>query len=138
MTTKGFTLIEILIYMTLFSLLLGSAFLTAYSLIASSDQLSSQATTVEEGNFVLRKLDWALSDVADVVAITDTTLLIHKYYFAQKMLVLIKYNDASSSIMMQTDVDELVPITSNGVKVSDLIVQLSPTTITVSPGKTRL
>lgn len=61
MNNRGFTLIEVIIYITLFSLILGSAFVIAYQLIEGSSKLSTKSTVQAEGNFVLRKLNWALT-----------------------------------------------------------------------------
>ncbi len=61
--TKGFTLIEVIVYVALFSILIGSAFAVTYQLFDSSNKLNSKNTTQEEANFVLRKLDWALSGI---------------------------------------------------------------------------
>lgn len=60
---KGFTLIEVIIYIGLFSLLLGTAFVSVYQLIDSSAKLSVKSTTEEEGSFAMRKLNWALSSI---------------------------------------------------------------------------
>lgn len=60
---KGFTLIEVIIYIALFSLLMGSAFVTAYQLIDGSGKLSAKNTVQEEGNFVMRKFNWALTGI---------------------------------------------------------------------------
>jgi prepilin-type N-terminal cleavage/methylation domain-containing protein len=60
---KGFTLIETLIYIALFSLLMGSAFIATYQLIDGSGKISAKNTIQNEGNFVVRKLSWALTGV---------------------------------------------------------------------------
>ncbi|KKT00617.1 MAG: hypothetical protein UW07_C0021G0005 [Candidatus Nomurabacteria bacterium GW2011_GWF2_43_8] len=72
--SKGFTLIEVIIYIALFSLLMGTALITAYQLIDGSRDLSAKNTTQEEGNFVLRKINWALTGVDPSLGTTpDTT-----------------------------------------------------------------
>ena len=60
---KGFTLIEVLIYIVLFSILMGGGFVVAHQLIDNSRKLSTKDTTQEEGNFVMQKFDWALTGV---------------------------------------------------------------------------
>ncbi len=79
---QGFTLIEVMIYIALFSLLIGTAFTAAYQLIDGSGKLSTKNTTQEEGNFVMRKLDWALTGVQTITTPssgTSTTLRVTKY-----------------------------------------------------------
>ncbi len=59
----GFTLIEVIIYIGLFSLLLGTAFVACFQLIDGSGKLSTKNTTQEEGNFVMKKFNWALTSI---------------------------------------------------------------------------
>lgn len=63
MTKKrtGFTLIETVIYIALFSILMTSGFSATYQIIENADLLNKTTRVVEEGNFVLRKISWALS-----------------------------------------------------------------------------
>ncbi len=63
---KGFTLIETLIYIGLFTLLIGAGFSTAYSLIQSGESLNNKTITNSELDFVLRKIDWALSNLRTI------------------------------------------------------------------------
>ena len=58
---KGFTLIEAIVYLALFSLLMGGAVITSYDLFESSGRGGAHATLQEEGNFLLAKISWALS-----------------------------------------------------------------------------
>ncbi|OGI68550.1 hypothetical protein A2738_01575 [Candidatus Nomurabacteria bacterium RIFCSPHIGHO2_01_FULL_42_15] len=60
---SGFTLIEVIIYIALFSLLLGTAFVAAYQLIDGSVRLGTKNTIQDEGNFIMRKINWALTGV---------------------------------------------------------------------------
>ena len=59
--TRGFTLIEVVIYIALFSLLLGTAFITAYQLIYNGNDLDNTSVTLSEGNFILRKINWVFT-----------------------------------------------------------------------------
>lgn len=65
---QGFTLLEVLVYMALLGLLMAGAITTSYQLVQSSSSLSAKNTSGEEGNFVLRKLDWALSGAEALTA----------------------------------------------------------------------
>ena len=58
MNNRGLTLIEVVIYVALFSLLLGTAFVTAYQLILSGDELDDTIVILSEGNFIQRKINW--------------------------------------------------------------------------------
>lgn len=63
---RGFTLIETLIYIALLAFLLTSAVLTSYTLATNSDKLNVNTTTHDEGNFALRKMDWALGSLKTI------------------------------------------------------------------------
>lgn len=58
---RGFTLIEVIIYIALFSIIITGAFSTAYGLLDGSDKAMRKTEILEEGNFVLRKLSFALT-----------------------------------------------------------------------------
>ncbi|TSC82286.1 MAG: hypothetical protein G01um101420_450 [Parcubacteria group bacterium Gr01-1014_20] len=73
---QGYTLIEIIIYMALFSFVIGGFLLTTYSIIESSGHLQSRAIIDEEGTFLLRKIDWALNGATQVVIPCTNTLTI--------------------------------------------------------------
>jgi prepilin-type N-terminal cleavage/methylation domain-containing protein len=66
---KGFTLIETIVYMALLGLIMTGALVSTYELISSSQKSSGKATVQEEGTFVERKFEWALSDLASAPAV---------------------------------------------------------------------
>lgn len=70
---QAFTLIEMVIYIALFSLMMTGVLLSAYQLIAGSGMTEVSVTTQEEGNFVLRKISWALTGTSSVAQITTPT-----------------------------------------------------------------
>lgn len=61
---RGFTLIEAIIYIALLGLIMSGAVVVSYQLLTNSQGLDVKNAAGEEGNFTLRKLDWALSNVA--------------------------------------------------------------------------
>jgi type II secretory pathway pseudopilin PulG len=67
--TRGFTLIETIIYVVLFSIIMVGGFVTAFELMQSSGQLGAKHVTQEETNFLLRKIDWALSGTTTAVTV---------------------------------------------------------------------
>jgi len=68
--SRGFTLIEAIIYIALLSFIMTGAVVTSYQLAASSTKLSVDTSTQEEGDFVLRKIDWALNGTSTAASIT--------------------------------------------------------------------
>jgi len=57
----GFTLIEVLIYLALFAVIIGGAFSAAYGIVESSGRNQTKAMLQEEGDFLIAKINWALS-----------------------------------------------------------------------------
>jgi type II secretory pathway pseudopilin PulG len=68
--SRGFTLIEALIYIALLGLIMTGAVATSYQLAESEASLASDHRVQEEGNFVINKLQWALSGAQTVSAPT--------------------------------------------------------------------
>ncbi len=67
---RGFTLIEAIIYIALLSVLMAGVLLATYSIFQTSGSLSSKTIVQEEGNFVLRKIDWALTGTSSLSLVT--------------------------------------------------------------------
>jgi type II secretory pathway component PulJ len=63
---NGFTLFETLIYIALFTFIMGGAILSAYQIFEGSAQIQRMAQTEVELNFLLRKIDWALNGATSV------------------------------------------------------------------------
>lgn len=60
----GFTLIETIIYIALFGFIMTGVIVGAYDLISSTQGSAGKTTVQEEGTFVGRKFEWALSDMS--------------------------------------------------------------------------
>jgi len=74
---KGITLIETLVYVALFMLLIGAGMISAFYLIDSSERNKSDLSVTTESQFLLRKIDWALTG-ADSVSVSGVVLTTNK------------------------------------------------------------
>ena len=119
---KGFTLIEVIIYIALFSLLMGSAFITAYQLIDGSNNLSSKNTTEEEGNFVMRKINWALTSAESFTISGGDEVQINRY--SNPTTVEIKLE--TGAILLKRNSVLFVALTTDNVDVTALQFDLIP------------
>jgi len=63
---KGFTLIETIIYMALLAFIMGAGITAAYYLIDSSAKGKSDTNTIAEAEFLMRKIDWAMTGAESV------------------------------------------------------------------------
>lgn len=78
---RGFTIIELLVYLGLFALLLGGVATGAFSVIESSGRTQARAMLQQEGNFLVGKINWALAGASQVTApiTTGSQLSVTKY-----------------------------------------------------------
>src|SRR3989344_1509100 len=61
---EGFTLIEVMIYLALFTLLLGAGIVSAFYIIDAAERNKYEDSANAEAQFLLRKIDWALTGVS--------------------------------------------------------------------------
>ncbi|KKR70308.1 MAG: hypothetical protein UU13_C0008G0004 [Candidatus Nomurabacteria bacterium GW2011_GWB1_40_7] len=123
---KGFTLIEVIIYTALFSLLIGTAFVSAFQLIDGSGKLSAKTVTEAEGNFVLRKINWALTGVKTITTPSIGTahnLVVTKYDNNQIDIQLV---GTKIEIRESDNGNAFIPITTDNVEVSSLDFEYIP------------
>lgn len=70
----GFTLIEALVYLALFGILMSGAIIAAYNLFESGARNSAKIIIQSEGDFLLSKVNWALSGISSINApLVNTT-----------------------------------------------------------------
>ena len=70
---KGFTLIEVVIYLALFSIIIGGGMVAVYGIIQSTDAGNNQIILQEEANFILRKIDWTLTGAISITTPANPT-----------------------------------------------------------------
>ncbi len=122
MNDRGFTLIETVIYIALLSLLLSGTLLAAYGLLSGADRVNANTTVADEGTFVLRKIEWALSSIKSIdtpLAGTSTTLTVHKTGYARNPIT-IRWNAARSSVEIAEGAGNALSLTTGNVLVTKL------------------
>ena len=75
----GFTLIETLVYLALFSFLMTGIIVVVYSIFESSDRNQTKIMVQEEGNFLVAKISWALSAIKGFNVNGPTELSVEKW-----------------------------------------------------------
>jgi Tfp pilus assembly protein PilE len=95
---KGFTLIEVLIYSALIAFTLSMVLVPVYQIMQSSSSLGAKNATEAEANFLLRKIEWALSSVSAInfpaAGSSSSTLSINRINFPQNPVVFSSGNDS--------------------------------------------
>ena len=126
---SGFTLIEVIIYIALLSIIMYGALVTSFQLLEGSDALEVRATVQEEGNFVLRKIDWALAnmDSNNLPSIGGTncnqSIMIHKINYTDTVEFYLKTIGNQKYIYIKEGVKDL-PLTTENVAPSCLKFQM--------------
>ena len=72
-TYRGFTLIEAIVYLALFSILMGGGVVAAYNLFEAATHGGTRVMLQEESDFLMGKIEWTLSGVQAVTAPTAGT-----------------------------------------------------------------
>src|SRR4051812_3687096 len=65
---RGFTLIETLVYLALFTLIIGGFGSASYMLFETNDRNQTKAMLQEEKDFLIGKIEWELSGAKTVTA----------------------------------------------------------------------
>jgi hypothetical protein len=120
--TSGFALIDIVIYIALFAVLIGGVSISAYNLFISTNQNHTSTLLLEEGNFLLAKISWAISQ-ADTITIplpnaSSTLLLITPHDLSLGNSILIQVQNKNMTLRRQN----VTSILSNSnVEVSNIV-----------------
>jgi prepilin-type N-terminal cleavage/methylation domain-containing protein len=122
---KGLTLIEVIIYIALFGILMTGVLTTAWQLLDGSSKLNTKTTIQNEGSFVLRKLDWALTglDVTKTLpngtGTCSQTLTVHKTDSVfEPTGIIIQLNSVTNALEIKEGSASAKPITTTNVTVS--------------------
>ncbi len=67
----GFTLLETLLYIALLSFFLASLVGITYQSLDSAGQIGRKIAIQQEANFILRKMDWAITGASDITGTAD-------------------------------------------------------------------
>lgn len=121
---RGFTLIETVIYIALLGFLMTGALTASADLIESAGRSNGHATVEDEGSFVSRKLEWALTGMTAAPTLDTTTYCQNKLTLTktgnQLNPVVFQYNSGNKSIEMKEGATGPNALTTSNVSVSCL------------------
>jgi len=72
MKNKGFVLIEIIIYVALFSIMIGGLLVSVFNIMQNSRSTENKITSESEMTFVVKKIDWLLTGASDFSVVSGT------------------------------------------------------------------
>ncbi len=117
---RGFTLIETLIYIALYSIIIGGAIVAVYTIFESAGRNQAEAMLEEEGMFLVGKLNWALSGTQIINTpaenATSSRLSITKYDDTTVVITL----TATGTMMMIKNGWGPLPLNNTNTEVSGL------------------
>lgn len=132
--TKGFTLIETIIYAGLFSVIISLVLVGVFQIIESQDMAQARVEVQEESNFITRKIRWALIGAESVnqplAGATSSMLSVNKFNFGQNPVV---FDLASGLVKLSKGGGELLDLNSRDVKVTSLVFEHIPQSGNVPP-----
>jgi type II secretory pathway pseudopilin PulG len=123
MNAKGFTLMEMIIYVALFALLLGGVLPTAYQLLRGSENDVRAAAEQEEAAFIDRKLSWAISESYEVTAPAPDTLTVVRIDDAGNPL---SFTVSGTAMTIAHGDEAAVPLNAGEFAITDAVFEVHP------------
>lgn len=120
---RGFTLIELSLYMALFSILIGGVVVSVYNIMESKNRDETQTELVEEGGFLLGKMRWLLSGVdtinAPALNTSGTTLSVITLNTSSGEPIIIRISN--QKMTLQTGTNAVEQLNTDTVWISNAI-----------------
>jgi prepilin-type N-terminal cleavage/methylation domain-containing protein len=69
MNKKGFTLIEVIIYLALLTIIFTATGVVVYTIFEGSDRDSARIQIQTEGDFILAKINWAMNNASNITVL---------------------------------------------------------------------
>lgn len=118
---SGFTLIETLVYLFLFAIIIGGAIVSVFNIFQLSERTQTKTIVQEEGDFLLAKIDWALTGIQAVTApapgSSGTVLSVNKLSGVSNPLLLIL---SGTKLQIQKGVAAPITLNNGNIVVSAL------------------
>lgn len=123
MNNKGFTLIEVLVYLALLSIIITGCLSTAYFVLETSQKIDKAITQNEEKNFLLSILSWAMDGAVAINSPTaqqnGNTLSINKSDFDKNPLV---FSFTDRTLYLGIGGDAALPLNTSDTPITDFSV----------------
>ena len=124
----GFTLIDTILYAAILSFTLGAVLLAVHGIIEGRYRALARIEVEEEANFLMRKIDWALTGVESIALpepdTTSSILIVHKSNFDDNPITI---EASSTNALISYGGGAVTILNSESVLVSSLIFQGLPT-----------
>jgi hypothetical protein len=128
-TKRGFSLLEVCIYVALLSFFITSTAAVVWQVVSGVRSATAQLRTEQEGIFVIQKIEPLLiaAVAATPVSGTSSAVTIQRYEQGVYAHATVRHNAASSSIELQRNTESaFIPLTTNAATVSSLVFHNLP------------
>ena len=121
---KGFTLIEVLIYVALISIIIGGSLTVVYQILETNSGVYNKIIIEQEANFLLQKIRWTMTGVSTInspgVGATSSSLSVNKINFSENPVIV---DLSSSTARMKRGSGQPAVLNSQNVVVENLVFQ---------------
>lgn len=121
---RGFTLIEVLIYIALFGLLMSGAVVSAYQLLQSGENQATNFAAQQEGTFINRKLAWALAPATAVASSGGNTLTITRPDLGSQSPLVV--DGTGERITLKRGTGAAQPLSTEGLALANVVFSTTP------------
>lgn len=120
---SGFTLLEVILYIALFSILMSGAVVSAYQLMGGGAHTEHAVLVQEEGTFLIRKINWALTGASAAVSAGNTLTVTRPDLGAQSPVVI---TASGADVVLTRGGGTQVPLNTAALPVSNLNFTVTP------------
>ncbi len=131
--TCGFTLIEVLLYIALFSILIGGAVVCAFDLLETALNGGTRTMLAQETDFLLAKVSWELNDASEIaLPATGAVRITHAHDTQNDPVVFLH---TGTDLTLARHGESAVPLNNSNVKVEVATFALGSSADPESPSK---
>ncbi|MFH0890960.1 MAG: type II secretion system protein [Candidatus Liptonbacteria bacterium] len=134
---KGFTLLEMVIYIAIFSITIMLVIVVFYRMMDSQDRNRGRLEVETEANFLMQKIRWAVNDTQSIslpaAGATSTQLTVTKTGYAQNP---ISFRLASSTLQISQGGGEYLTLSSQKTRVNSAVFEHLASTTNQKDGLT--
>ncbi len=121
---SGFTLIEMVVYLGLFAILMGGMVTAAYNVFESSDHDQTKIMIQDEGDFLIAKINWALSGIQAInnpFSGSSGSILSVNKWDASGSTIPITINLTGTDMIITNTINPPIELNNSNIEVKNLI-----------------
>ena len=121
---SGFTLIEMVVYLGLFAILMGGMVTAAYNVFESSDHDQTKIMIQDEGDFLIAKINWALSGIQAInnpFSGSSGSILSVNKWDPSGSTIPITINLTGTDMVITNNINPPIELNNSNVEVKNLI-----------------